>query len=519
MKQKGWYSVLFVVTVVLLALPAVQQQWHLFNFRPLLGSTVSSERPQLTVKSFMSGQYQVQEDRYLSEHVGFRECFIRYYNQLTWSLFRKSQNPSVFVGKDNYLFNDFVMEHCKRQSAYVFYGSNEGAERRMRSDANMLCQLQGILASYGVNFFVCMAPSKDLVCEEYLPVIRESEKRDGIYAIDFYPHLFDSLGIHYLDLSEYFMQLKGNVSYPLYLKSSSHWSNQAATYMGDTLIRYMENLSGLNLHNLTFTPPYLAPTREPDGDLEQVLNLMRPIETNSQYYVNAIPDNDTAAVRPKWLVVGDSYFRGWQYNLPLDALFASHPYWRYNNTVYDDILHDNTSQVDLLRALLSADFVTLLYTPCNLYDLNRKFVTQSLFSLCFDEQEVAVALAEAKRQILNNDEWMSRLRQRADSRNLDLQQVIDDEASYMLYGSPGHYLDQFNEATVPAKRSSRVAKVYAEVHNPERERYRAGLSKNPDWLASIKEKAIKQQITVDEALERDIDWLIYQKKQNHTANE
>ena len=270
MKHKGLCIGLFIVTVALLAFPAVQQQWQLFRFRPLMGSTVATPRPNLTWKSFMSGQYQAQEDKYLAEHIGFRECFVRSYNQLTWSLFHKSQNPSVFVGKDDWLFNDFVMEHCKRQTAYTFYGSNEGAVRRMRSDAILLCQLQGILASYGVQFFVCIAPSKDMVCEEYLPPIRESEKRDGLYAVDVYPKLFDSLGIHYLDLNAHFLQLKGKVSYPLYLKSSSHWSNEAATYMADTLLRYMENLTGKNLHNVSFSNPYLAPTREPDGDLEMV---------------------------------------------------------------------------------------------------------------------------------------------------------------------------------------------------------------------------------------------------------
>ena len=220
--------------------------------------------------------------------------------------------------------------------------------------------------------------------------------------------------------------------------------------MADTLIHYMESLSGLNLHDVSFTEPYVTWAREPDMDLEVVLNLKRPVETNQFSYVDVIVDEDSTAVKPRWLVVGDSYFRGFQYNLPLDRLFRSHPYWRYNTTIYDDPRHDNTAEVDLLRELLSSDIVTVMYTPCNLFDLNRGFLTQSVNCL------------------------------------------VDAN------GTP----------------NPRIAKVLSELGDPERERYREGVYRNQEWLESIKEKAERSQITLDEAIERDIDWLLSQRKAN-----
>lgn len=428
MKNRWLYTVLLVLTMVALLLPALQQRFQWFKFRPLLGVTEQAATPLDS----------------LTENVGFKEVFVRTYNQLMWSLFSESQNKNLYVGKDRWLFNNYVMDHYTGRATEVF-GGDEKVIQRMDEDAERLIQLQGLLEDHGVDFFVCIPPSKDLVCESYLPTVRPSRIRDHVRPIEYYPPLFDSLGIHYIDFSTLFVQMKDTVSYPLYYKTSSHWTNLAASYMSDTLIRYMETLSGTNMHNVTFGEPYKAWAREPDKDLEWVLNLRHPLMEDDYRYVNILPDKDSTAVKPNWLVVGDSYFRGWQYNLPWDQLFESHHYWRYNTTVYDDPLHDNTTQVDLLRELLSRDFVTVMYTPCNIYDLNRDFLTKAL-------------------------------------------QVFDDQ--------------------------ERVEKVFHQVNDPERERYRKGVLRNQEWLDSMKEKATKMGVPVEEAIEQDIDWLIMKKKEN-----
>ena len=97
MKQKVSYTVLFVLSVVLLAFPAAQQYAKLFEFKPLNGVTEKVEQPQFNFKNWMTGTFQKQEERYLSENIGFRELFVRCYNQMSWSLFRKVQNKSIFI--------------------------------------------------------------------------------------------------------------------------------------------------------------------------------------------------------------------------------------------------------------------------------------------------------------------------------------------------------------------------------------------------------------------------------------
>ena len=508
MKHKGFYIALFVLTVLMLAFPAVQQYTHMFKFRPLAGATVVTERPHLNVKTFMKGDFQRQEDQYLSENIGFREFFVRSYNQLCWSLFRKVQNKTIFVSDDNWIFNDFTIKHHYGQSVYDYGKTNEEVIEKMRSSSLMLRQLQELLKEYGVSFFVCLAPGKDMVCEEHLPEVKGFDRPPGVRAIDYFPPMFDSLGINYLNLSDYYMQIKDTVSYPLYLKSSSHWSNLAAAYVSDTLVHYMERLSGLNMHDLRYSEPYQAYTRVPDADLESLLNLMYPIETNTYTYTTVILDDDSTAVKPRWLVVGDSYYWEFQYNLPMNQLFDSYHYWYYNSTIHNDPLHNNVRQVDILNELLSTDIVMLIYSPCNLYDLNRQFLTNALYSFYFDEVKIKAKFEKLKQDIRSNAPWYAQVEENAEDLGKTLEQSLDDEARYMLYSFPGYYFQEFKTAEVAACRNPRIDQVLSRLNDPERVPYRKEMLSNPEWLNAVKEKAKASNITIDEAIERDIDWIL-----------
>lgn len=513
MKHKVLHIVLLALTFAILVLPAIQQHTQWLEMKPLNGVTVATAQPKLSVKTFMTGEYQRQEEQYLSENIGFREPLTRLYNQMAWSLFRAPQNKTIFVNDDNWIFNDFTIKHFYRQSVYDFAYDNEKALKKIDGDVKMLCQLQSLLKEYGVQFFVCLAPGKDMVCAEHVPEVKGFDRQEGIRAIDIYPSLFDSLGINYLDFSKYCMEIKDTVSYPLYLKSSSHWSTQAAVYAADTLFRYMESLSGFNLHGFSYSEPYLDKTRNPDADLEEVMNLLWPIETGMNYYTNVSIDDDSTAVTPNWLVVGDSYFWEWQYNLPLDQLFDKCHYWYYNSSVFNDPLHSNVGQVDLLRELLSMDIVMLLYSPTNLYNLNRDFLTKALFSFYFEDSVVEDKLERIKQDIKNTPEWCANIVREAESNGQDPEEAIDNNAKYLLYSSPGLFFDEFEKTEVAAIRNPRISKVLSEIEDPRREAYRKQMMSDGEWLNSIKEKAQAANITIEEAMEKDIDWLL--QEQNH----
>ena len=462
MRRKAIHTVLLVLTELLLVFPAVQQQTQWFKLKPLNGVTVTAEQPQLNLKTFLSGDFQKQEDRYLAENLGFREWLIRFYNQVSWSLFRKTQNKTIFVDKDNWIFNDYTIKHHYGLSVYDYFGSNGQAIQKMRNDAKMLFLLQGVLKEYGVSFFVCLAPGKDMVCDAHVPEVKGFNRTPGIKAIDVFPPLFDSLGIHYLDFSKYYMEIRDTVSYPLYLKSSSHWSNQAAVFAADTLFHYMEHLSGINMPDLNIGEAYLDHTHFLDSDLEEVMNLMWPIETDMHWYNKVSVEADTAAVKPKLFTVGDSYYKGFMYNLDLDLFFDTHHYWYYNKIVHDDPLHTHADEVDIIHELLSSDIVMLMYSPSNLFDLNRHFLTRALLSLFYEDGTAEAKLEEIQQNIRSVPEWYSSIEQAALNGGRDLEQELESNARYMLYNSPGIYFGEFNADTIPTCRNSRIANIKAQ---------------------------------------------------------
>lgn len=463
--KKTLYIVLFILAVAALTLPMAQQHYNLFKMKKLNGVTVETKQPVLSLKTFMSGEYQKQEDKYLAEHIGFRELFIRCYNQLTWSLFRKTQNKTLFINHDNWIFNDFTIKHHYGQSMYDFRSSNEAMLEKMQADAIMLCLLQNVLKEYGVSFFVCLAPGKDMVCSEHVPEVEGFTRPRGIRAIEYYPHVFDSLGINYIDYQSYYMAIKDTVSYPLYLKSSSHWSNQAAVIAADTLFRYMEELSGLNIHNFSIGEEYVDKSHYLDSDLEDLMNLLWPIETGMNRYNRISIDNDTTAVKPKWLAVGDSYYQGFLYNMSLDSYFDTYHYWYYNKIVHNDPLHNDVKDVDILHELLSSDIVMVIYAPSNLFDVNRKFLTRALFELFFDDKMVRDKLDDVKQRIRNSEKWYASVKKSAENRGVEVEIALEENARYSLYSSPGSYFDEFNSTEVPSCRNSRVYKVLEEIND------------------------------------------------------
>lgn len=456
MKRKGLYIILLVLTMALLLLPALQKRSNWFKQKPLNGVTVAVEQPGLNWHTFINGSFQQQEEQYLSEHLGFRESLIRLYNQVTWSLFRSCPNSDIWVGHDNWIFNKYMIRHRDGQTLYEFGENNEKVMDMMNHNALMLIQLQELLEEYGVTLFVCLAPGKDVICGEHMPPPQSYDRPSGVKAFEFLPPIFDSLGVNYLNFNSYYLQIKDTVSYPLYLKSSFHWSNLAACYAADTLIHYMEAVSGKNLHNLIFSEPYQAVTRDPDGDLEQLMNLFWSLEGNEGTYVDVSTDDDSTAMKPRWLIVGDSYFWQWQYNLPWDGLVESNHYWYYNNTVFNDPDHDNVSQVDMLNELLTSDFVMLLYSPMNVYELNRRFLTQALICFYFEEGKVQEQLEKIKQDIRNVPEWYANIEQQAQANGQEVEAALNDNASYMLYSLPWLYFDEFNAAHAAPCRNPRV---------------------------------------------------------------
>ena len=95
----------------------------------------------------------------------------------------------------------------------------------------------------------------------------------------------------------------------------------------------METLGNRNITNINIGEKYYAKTREPDDDLEQLLNLSFKIKSKPNLYADVTTIEDSTAVKPYFIVIGDSFFWTISYNIPLNNIFSKTPYWYYNSTI------------------------------------------------------------------------------------------------------------------------------------------------------------------------------------------
>ena len=427
-------DILYFLTIALFVVLLLQTAFHPINLKSLKGFTVEKEAPKFTYENYVKGTFQREFEEYNKKHFGFREWSLRLYNQYIWSCYHKTHNGWIAIGKDDWLYEtDFVRDHYESMM-YKYTKDSTEMKRQFDETAENLYKLQEILKAHGTYIFVNMIPGKDVIYPEYLPENTKYNKPEGVHAYDYYKKRFDELGVNYIDNVEWFKQLKNTADYPLFPKTGTHWSNLAATYAFDSIMRYMESLNGMNLLNVSIGPKYRGSVREPDDDLEQLFNLALPIRPNKHYYADVTIIPDSTAVKPTLITIGDSYFWTVTYNFELGKLFSRYPYWYYNSTIYYD--HDNHSTKDInpLHEIFSADYIMLNYCTVQLYKLGNGFIENAMALLYDEETQLPVNqdVINMIQHIYSDKNWLNDVKDKAERNKISLEKQVALDAKWMI---------------------------------------------------------------------------------------
>lgn len=502
-------KILFIITMVLMFLPMLQQFTGLINFKPLKGVTEEVPKPILSFDNYRSGKFQSQAEKYLSDNFGFRQPFIRLYNQYIWSFYHKTNVNTVILGKENWLYEDYFINDYTGKRSLKYVNTYEELKDQMRKTAVRLRKLQEILDEQGKHFFVFVEPGKNRVYPEYIPDRFTKAPDSAVIAADYYPFLFDSLGINCLNMDVWFRQIKDSVDYNLFHQTGTHWSNIASDYAADTLIRYMEHLGGINMTNLVIGEPYIDKVRKPDDDLEQMMNLMFRMYDVPVKNVDVSSDNDSTAVKPRMILIGDSFFWNIAANVPIDTIFETHYYWFYNSTIYFDNAYNNTAKTDIVDQLINTDFVILAACTAQLYNIDWELSTKALTHLCYDQDQINIALNKTVEKMMGSPEWKASLQEKADARGCSLEEMAWNDAIYLLYQNPEKYLDELNDEH-PAPRNT-ILKALSGQDDPVCDAIRSMLS-NPKTMDEIKEKSVEKGQSISETLLLDARWIASQRE-------
>lgn len=461
-------STLCLLTVALMLLVSLQSIRPVVPVQPLYGTFDDPVKPQLSYTDFCSGVWQAQVDKYLRQTHGFREPAIRLYNQYQWSLFGQSPVPQVVLGRNQYLFEPYVVEDYYESRMYKYTNSPEELLRRFDIESQRLAKIQAILAQYGTHLFVVCWPSKDHIYPQYLPSRGNLTRPKGPTAIDNYPPLFAQYGIPCINYCSYIEQRRDSLPYHFFPQMGTHWSTIAATYAFDSVMRYMRQNTSCLIPQVVLGNPYSDYTRYPDADLSQMMNLIRLPHPRREQYVDVHLAPGQSAIprsqRPGLIVIGDSFFKNINLAFPLDSLFRYCHYWYYNSTIHYDSLYDNTNQIDLVAQLLDADIVMLAYCSGQLYDLGvntlqsaRNFTTQALVQLCFDTDRIQQTIDDICSRIRSDQSWFERLQRKAEQQSRTIDEVVVDDAEYLLFTQPEEFFPELALPGIPTSRSSRIA--------------------------------------------------------------
>ena len=387
-------AILIALTILMLCAFAIQQGTGLFKFKELNGVTETQTKPELTSESFLQGTFQRDVEAYLKQNCGFREPLTRLYNQILWTFFRYAkvvEDKRVIITDDNWMFEPWTVEEYYQSRSYNYAVDSLEMAQKLEAEAQRILELQQALEPYNTHLFVALLPGKEQICGEHIPQGFHYSREKKITAYEFYAKRFKELGINHVNFAEWFMQMKDTVSWPLFPQTGTHWSNLAAQHATDTLVRYMENLAGINMMNILLDKDFQR-TLKPDADLESLLNLIWPVKKQPNRLSFAYPDYDSTAVRPTLITIGDSFYWNILNFIPVWDLFEKVPYWYYFSTAFfddDDLkVTHKIGELDVLQEVIDADFVMLSYSTGTLYEMSNGF-SETLLRKIRQKQELS----------------------------------------------------------------------------------------------------------------------------------
>jgi len=364
--MKVIHKILFVLLLVIFILPGIQMYTNFIDERPLNGVSITQEMPGFNKDHWFSFKYQQQMDRFVDQNFGFRPFFIRLFNQVDFSVFRRSHAAGVVIGKQNYLFEDWYI------TAYTG-GQYTGREKIIEKVAK-LSKIKDFLKNHNTQIFVTLAAGKGHYYPEYIPSHYPMYKHKTDY--DHYHEIMRDMDIPYIDVNDWFLQMKDTISYPLFSQTGTHWSDYGATLVSDSMLNQIEGLLGKQMGHFKWQNIELSDKpRNADNDLEKLLNIFTKISEIQLAYPELERDTIHRSFKPSAIVIADSFF--WQlFDGPFKWSFNEIKYWYYFNSIYPDSFEKGitTHEIDIMEHIKSTDLVILLVSTANLKEFGFGFV-------------------------------------------------------------------------------------------------------------------------------------------------
>lgn len=429
------------------------------------------------IENWFNGEYQKTTEEYLNEGFGFRNLYLRLYNQLKFNVFKKTSAFGVVIGKENYLYE---INYINAHNAIEYVGDNA-----INDTIQRIKFLQDSLQTLGKTLLIVMAPSKAHIYPEYIPdeFIKTPQHRT---YYDAYAKGFEAAKVNYIDFNQIFLNKKGKSEHLLFPQLGVHWSRMEAVKASDTIFKFLSHKSQTPLPEIKINSVEIKNELEsPDDDIIKSMNLLYYPKHKSQAYPKFTIDS-VNKFKKNIMVIADSYW--WDIYLQEipKNVFANNEFWYYNKEMWGNNYLGKTDPktVDIKRHILQSDYIVLICTESNYDKMGFGFISSAINNLKRKITPTTQEIEDIRTDILKNKEWVDQIKDKANKRNLTFDSVLVEDI---------HWRFQYKG---PLKQSISIEDVIASI------------KVNETWLNEIREKAKKENVSEDEMIKRDARWFM-----------
>lgn len=421
---------LLLLILLLLIIPYIQGKFDFVKLEPLKGAITQPEKRYFNSADWFSGEYQVQEEKYINETFGFRSLFIRINNQLAFSLFNKAKANGVIIGKQNYLYEE---NYIKSFYGTDFIGMDSVTHRMQR-----LKYIQDTLAKLNKNIILVFAAGKGSFYPEYFP--EKYKIKNGITNYETHVELAQKMGLNYIDFNKYFIENKHKSKYPLYPQYGIHWSYYGMCLAADSIVRFIEKARNIDMPNLYWNDVEMADPKETDYDIADGMNILLTLKSFKMAYPHIQFQSDSGKTKPSVLVISDSFYWGMFGSGIITKSFSDNHFWFYNKEVYPSNNQSllETSQLNLKEEIAKHDVIIIMATEAtlpgfgwgfieNTYDLFKGIKKNAILDIEFQTK-----VTNLRNYIKTDKKWMEQIEKKAVLNKVTVDSMLTLDAIWQI---------------------------------------------------------------------------------------
>ena len=360
--MKKLNNILFFISIGLLFIPLFFQFLASENtLKPLSGVFEKTDTIQLTFSSWKNKIWQNNRESIMKNNLKIKPLIVRVGHELDFRIFKEYHMGDLLIGENDFMFS-------KSWSNAKCCNNNLNIDS-LNIFIKKLAILSKLLKKKGKYFKIIIPPSKEELYSEKLP--SNYTKTNGLSDYDFLKTSLNKNKIDYWDLLPFYKSLDDTTKFPIYSKTSVHWTNYGAHFTLKRLLSDMSIFFDNKMPKITVSEFKKDKFKNGDGDYEKTLNILSRIDNQIFLYPKyKIDSSKNKTFKPKVLTIGDSFYWGLKNTWILPNVYdKKSKYLYYFNTVYYNNSYDKShliNSLDIVEEFESCNAVVIINSSHNL---------------------------------------------------------------------------------------------------------------------------------------------------------